>query len=64
MAATYISGPAIAALRATARMTEHEHMRAGGLLSGCSGDDGPSQAPLARVDVRPVCEPDRNRLPP
>ena len=22
-----------------------------GLLSGCSGDDGPSQAPLARVDV-------------
>jgi membrane fusion protein, multidrug efflux system len=23
----------------------------GGLLSGCSGDDGPSQAPLARVDV-------------
>ena len=23
----------------------------GALLSGCSGDDGPSQAPLARVDV-------------
>jgi membrane fusion protein, multidrug efflux system len=23
----------------------------GGLLSGCGGDDGPSQAPLARVDV-------------
>ena len=23
----------------------------GGLLSGCSGDDGPSQEPLARVDV-------------
>jgi hypothetical protein len=29
MAATYLSGPAIAALRATARMTEHEHMRRG-----------------------------------
>jgi hypothetical protein len=29
MSATYLSGPAIAALRATARMTENEAMRAG-----------------------------------
>lgn len=29
MAATYLSGPAIAALRATARMTENQAMRRG-----------------------------------